>query len=620
MMFRSLQSFQISLPACRSFFRYIPPLLLVTLLASGCTKPSEKPNKPSPEKMLEELSSSKNQPFNLSNSPLAASSVVSKGQQATETELPIPDDTPGALAKDPKPSREPDPQILGSDVVLKEKKLTPISIDDPSAEWSGELNLPYQVWEMTFVGNAPAGYSSRRVFAPTNRDKNLKIELESTVHVQRAGKLVRQRLEVKSTELTNGKLVSISGSLVSGDIKREFVAINSDDVLTIEATTDGAKSRTEIKLDDNVRGPFAVEQSLIRKPLKSGEIRSIRYFDPMIGKVVESQLEGLDFNKSSTMLGPSMELLEVSVSNRDGNQVGKSKLWMNRDGRVIKTSFPELNLRVFQVEEKLANEFSKTSDLQFVPSLTCPLELGSNGDTYTAALSQNDSIVYRLTHVTEDPTPIVSKKTNQRVRSVPTARTCDITLFRVDKNKDLPVGIEREINPSKAAKLTSDWCDTESSIAADFFDSFRSGLTEEATKDKFLTVEHFRQAIMQRYETIEFDREIRKLPQISRAKKLDGFEHALLFASMCRKSGIPARIAIGMVYNQDGSTPQMRLHGWVEYFVKDRWYPADSSQSSTKAELDRIKIRDSHADSDMFLEDVLYVANWMNNLKLRFVP
>jgi hypothetical protein len=190
----------------------------------------------------------------------------------------------------------------------------------------------------------------------------------------------------------------------------------------------------------------------------------------------------------------------------------------------------------------------------------------------------------------------------------------------VDKDKDLPGGIERETSPPKAAKLTSDWCDTESSIASDFFESFRSGLTEEASKDKFLTVEHLRQAIMQKYESIEFDREIRKLYQIVRAKKLDGFEHALLLASMCRKSGIPARIAIGMVYNQDESTPQMRLHGWVEYFVKDRWYPTDSSQSSTKAELDRIKIRDSYADSEMFLEDVLYVANWMNNMKLRFVP
>jgi transglutaminase-like putative cysteine protease len=64
----------------------------------------------------------------------------------------------------------------------------------------------------------------------------------------------------------------------------------------------------------------------------------------------------------------------------------------------------------------------------------------------------------------------------------------------------------------------------------------------------------------------------------------------------------------------------MRLHGWVEYFVKDRWYPIDSSQSSAKAEVDRIKIRESYADSALFLEDVLYVANWINNVKIRFVP
>ena len=33
-----------------------------------------------------------------------------------------------------------------------------------------------------------------------------------------------------------------------------------------------------------------------------------------------------------------------------------------------------------------------------------------------------------------------------------------------------------------------------------------------------------------------------------------------------------------------------------------------------------MKIRESYADSEMFLEDVLYVANWLNNTKIRFVP
>jgi hypothetical protein len=619
-MFRSFERPRASLLARSNFFEPASVFLLLTVLIVGCTHRSGSPDKPSAEKILEELGAPTTELGNQPNNPLAGMTEVNQSDLSRETSLPISDDSSTGFQKNSKSKNGPDPQILGSDVVLEDKKLKRITPDDPSAEWSGELNLPYQVWEMTFVGNAPAGYSSRRVFAPNRRDNNIKVELESTVHVQRSGKLVRQRLEVKSTELTNGKLISISGTLVSGEIKREFSARNSDNVLTVEATTDGVKTRTELKLDDNVRGPFAVEQSLIRKPLTSGEIRSLRYFDPMIGNIVETQLEGLEFSTSSTMLGQSMELLEVSVSNRDGGLIGKSKLWMNRDGRVIKTNFPELNLRVFQVEEKLVNEFSKMSDLQFVPSLACPLELGSNGDAYVTALSQNESIVYRLTHVTEDPTPIVSKKTNQRVRSGTIVRTCDITLFRVDKDKDLPVGIEREINPAKAAKLSTDWCDTESSIASEFFAAFTSGLSEEAAKDKFLTVEYLRQAILGKYETIEFDREIRKLHQIVRAKKLDGFEHALLLASMCRKSGIPARIAIGMVYNQDESTPQMRLHGWVEYFVKDRWYPADSSQSSIKAELDRVKIRDSYADNEMFLEDVLYVANWMNNMKLRFVP
>lgn len=621
-MFRSFECSRKFLPAVRicRLGVCLPVCVAATLLLGGCTNRGGNEDKPSAEKMLEELGASTSSQGEQAKGQPETVNDVTKSNRASEISLPIPSESTVGSQKGLESNQGPDSKILGSDVVLKEKKIIPITVDDPSAEWSGELVLPYQVWEMTFVGNAPAGYTSRRVFAPNNRDRRLKIELESTVHVQRAGKLVRQRLEVKSTELTNGELVSVSGSLVSGDIKREFFAVNSSGVLTVEATTDGAKTRTEIKIDDKVRGPFAVEQSLIRKPLRAGEIRSIRYFDPMVGKVVEANVEGLELTNSATMLGKSMELLKISMSMRDGNLTANSTLWMSPDGRVVKTNFPKLNLRVFQVEEKLANEFSKTSDLQFVPSIDCPLELNSNGDVYTAALNQNDTVLYRLSHVTEDPTQIISKKTNQRVRSVPAARACEIATFRINKEKELPVGIDREINPPKAAKLSSDWCDTESSLATEFFTDFTSGLSEEASKDGFLVVEHLRQAILQKFETVEFDREIRKFHQLVRAKNLDGFEHALLLATMCRKSGIPARIAIGIVYNQDDAKPQMRLHGWVEYFVKDRWYPTDSSQSSAKAELDRIKIRESYADSALFLEDVLYVANWINNVKIRFVP
>ena len=395
-MFRSFKSFRVHFLENSSFQQRVPLFLLSVLLVGGCTDRSGSLEKPNAEKILEELGAPKSEVGNQPNSSIAGATDARKGEPSSETTLPIPaDDDPRGTPKDAKSKKERDPQILSSDVVVKDKERTAISADDPSTEWKRDLRLPYQVWEMTFVGNAPAGYSSRRVFAPNNIDNNLKIELESTLHVQRSGNLVRQRLEVKSTERTNGTLVSISGTLVSGDIKREFLAVNSGNVLKVEATTDGAKTRTEIKLDEDVRGPFAIEQSLIRKPLTSGEIRSLRYFDPMIGKIVETQLEGLEFSKSSTMLGQSMELLEVSVSNRDGGLIGKSTLWMNEDGRVIKTNFPELNLRVFQVEEKLVNEFSKTSDLQFVPSLACPLDLGSNGEDYLAALNQNESILCR---------------------------------------------------------------------------------------------------------------------------------------------------------------------------------------------------------------------------------
>ncbi len=48
-------------------------------------------------------------------------------------------------------------------------------------------------------------------------------------------------------------------------------------------------------------------------------------------------------------------------------------------------------------------------------------------------------------------------------------------------------------------------------------------------------------------------------------------EHAVLAASLARAVGLPARIAVGLVYSADG----FYYHAWVNYWAGDRWFTGD---------------------------------------------
>lgn len=58
---------------------------------------------------------------------------------------------------------------------------------------------------------------------------------------------------------------------------------------------------------------------------------------------------------------------------------------------------------------------------------------------------------------------------------------------------------------------------------------------------------------------------------ILRTRQGDCNEHAVLAASLARAVGLPARIALGLVWMQDG----FYYHAWVQYWAGTRWFTGD---------------------------------------------
>jgi transglutaminase-like putative cysteine protease len=78
---------------------------------------------------------------------------------------------------------------------------------------------------------------------------------------------------------------------------------------------------------------------------------------------------------------------------------------------------------------------------------------------------------------------------------------------------------------------------------------------------------------------------------VAQQRKGDCSEHAVLLAATCRARGIPARVAIGLVYSAEDQS--FLYHMWNEVWIRDRWVPLDATLGRGGVGACHLKLRDS---------------------------
>ena len=75
----------------------------------------------------------------------------------------------------------------------------------------------------------------------------------------------------------------------------------------------------------------------------------------------------------------------------------------------------------------------------------------------------------------------------------------------------------------------------------------------------------------------------------------DCTEHSVLAAAMSRSQGIPARVAVGLIYVDDAKFPTkgFGFHMWHEVYVNQRWVALDSSFDQSSVDATHIKLSES---------------------------
>jgi hypothetical protein len=558
----------------------------------------------------------------------ATDAVLAKLESVTK---PVSD----AKANSEAPVDLPDLSLLGGDASsnsgiadaqqgdslpsAKKPASSTITVDDPTKPWTTADQLPRDIWEVQYLGNLPVGYLHRHAEVSKTQGKRVfRIEMFGETRVSVQGKSQIQKLRLATLEQDNGDLIQLEGSLEIGDNKQSFKGSVLSGVLRMTNTVNGKVSQTKIDWKESFRGPFAVEQSLIRKPIQEREQRKLKYFDPILVRMVDGLVEADEFVSTPTMLGGTRELLEVRNTALLGESGLKSLVWVDSNGEGYKTFIASANIRTFRTTPVAAQAIASLFELQTLEVRSIPLQ-GAVQSQLDGAVSE--SCTYRVTHESKDPFALFSDRTNQRIRSVD-AKSADVSVFPVNESQELVGGIaaEERVDPNTLA--STELIPAASALVAKLARAILAS-DQELDPEKATVSEKVRvcqKELFKRVQFKEFDNQVQSINQVIRLKKANAVEHAILMTAVCRSLKIPARIAFGYQYNGSSDAPAMRFHAWVEYRDGDKWIPIDSTEKDPGLKSDRIKvIESSYTDANPY-DPFLNVVRMMADLEIKVLP
>ena len=104
------------------------------------------------------------------------------------------------------------------------------------------------------------------------------------------------------------------------------------------------------------------------------------------------------------------------------------------------------------------------------------------------------------------------------------------------------------------------------------------------------------------------------LAVLAAAALFGGLVHAVLVAAMCRASGIPSRVVIGLVYveKQQG----LGYHMWDEAYINQRWVALDPSWDQTTVDSAHIKLSESSLEGVAPFESFLPILKVSGKLQI----
>ena len=446
------------------------------------------------------------------------------------------------------------------------KRSTP---DDVAPPVGYSLAEDRDAWDAVYAMGHKMGHQHVRV--RRHRDggrEDVRIELTSQAAFLRFGEPVEVTTNLTSRETPDGRLIDFEAMEKLGPSPTETRGRVEGDALVLEKTLEKQTRTVRLPWSERNGGFQAVEFSLLSRPMRPSETRVFRALLPVFHQTATVRLTARD-HEDVQLLDGTKRLLRVDsrVVLPDGQTID-GVYWLDERGETLKTRVEgALQQETFRCsrDEALDKQGLGTLDIGLISMVALerriPWPHTSRRIRYRASLADGD------------PAATFVPGLSQRVKPLgPHSAELTVLAVRPDEPKTSSVDAGDAPTPDDRApnsRIQSD--DQQVRAMAKAAVEGKQGDWEKA-----VALERY---VFDNIHDKNLSQALASAAEVARTREGDCTEHAVLLAAMARAEGLPARVAIGLVYFEQPREPRHAFgyHMWTEIFVQDRWIPMDAT-------------------------------------------
>jgi hypothetical protein len=484
--------------------------------------------------------------------------------------------------------------------------------------WGGRVLGADESWDAIYVSGNKTGYVHTFVEKVSDKGRDyLRVRIDMEQRLQRGNDVAVVNLMYGTIETPSGQVLRLDTRTTASN---QEIRVHGDVVsgkMNLKLDMGGAGGSQELLIPwgPEVRGPYAPEQSMARAPLKPGEARSLKMFIPELNKVCTVELHARAVESVILGDGAARPLLRVDqLTFVDGKRASEydARLWVDPSGQVKKSEQDVMGgIVMYRTTKEAAMEPGGAVQFDFIQNtvVKVPRKIPDAETTR--------HVKYRLTLKGADPADVFPTDSRQKFEPKPAVAAAekadDATATRtgvLDVRSMGPLDGEPSASPADAQYLRSNpLINSDDTRVRDFSEIATRGAVDPW--EKAVKINHW---VFQRITKKNFENAFAPAGEVARTLSGDCTEHSVLSAAMCRAAGIPARVAIGLIYVE--SLGGFGYHMWTEVFINQRWVALDASFDQSTTDAVHLKLADTSLEGVSPFEAFLPVVKVVGKLEI----
>jgi transglutaminase-like putative cysteine protease len=322
-----------------------------------------------------------------------------------------------------------------------------------------------------------------------------------------------------------------------------------------------------------------------------------------------------------TLLDHSEDLLRIdwTATLPKGNVI-RSSWWTNHEGEVLKMQLDALHQVTYRTTREIA--LAEAGPLRFdllrstIVAVDRPLEHaeGTKRARYRVRLESEDPSRVFAVGGTQRVTPVDSHTAEIIVQSVHPGEIAAIRPSEAAKGPGGggPVDASRDRPPAEDDRQPNNLVQSDAPPIIALAKQAAGGLT-----DPWKTAAALERFVHQYITGKNYLKAFSTAVEVAESREGSCTQHAVLLAALARARGIPARVAIGLVYVEDH--PGFAFHMWNEVWIGDRWIPLDATRGLGGIGAAYLKLSDSSLQGEAAYSCFLPVAQVIGQAKIEIL-